>query len=605
MGQGHPAHPGVVRRRAPGRAGREPGRASTSPAMARLFEAYEEVKTERGVIDFEDVLLLTVGILAEREDIARTVRGQYRHFVVDEYQDVNAAPAAAARPVARRARRPLRRRRPGPDHLLLHRRLARAPARLPRPRIPRRAGRRAGAQLPLHAAGRRPRQPSSLRGTGGQRRAGAVRAGRAARPPARRPSCSSRRRRPGRGRRGRRAHRARWSPAGTRPAEIAVLFRTNAQSEAFESALADAGVPYLVRGGERFFARKEVREAILLLRGAARGDDGDDAAAASSPATSSRGAGWTPAAARQRRRGPRALGVAAGLAALADDLAAAAPEARLPELVARARRARRRAARARPSGRHPGLAARGQGPGVGRRLPRRLLRRAAARSRMADGPAAVEEERRLLYVGVTRARERPAAVVVAAPAPPAAGPPAPVALPRRRGRRPRRGRPLAAEARAGGAGAGAGQGRARRRALPQLRRRADHRRRSARSAAATTARPPTTRRRSRRCARGGWPSRARPSVPAFVVFTDATLTAIAERKPADVAAARHDHRRRGRASSSAYGDAVLRSWVVPTRTRSPKTLLPQRNPRRSTRPTKSRTKVQVNYVAHAVGAALA
>ena len=58
--------------------------------MARVLQTYEEVKTARGVIDFEDVLLLTVGILAERDDIARVVRSQYRHFVVDEYQDVNA-----------------------------------------------------------------------------------------------------------------------------------------------------------------------------------------------------------------------------------------------------------------------------------------------------------------------------------------------------------------------------------------------------------------------------------------------------------------------------------------------------------------------------------
>src|SRR6476620_9652531 len=57
--------------------------------MARLLETYEQVKSDRGVIDFEDVLLVTVGILAERDDIARTIRQQYRHFVVDEYQDVN------------------------------------------------------------------------------------------------------------------------------------------------------------------------------------------------------------------------------------------------------------------------------------------------------------------------------------------------------------------------------------------------------------------------------------------------------------------------------------------------------------------------------------
>src|SRR5699024_10373612 len=62
--------------------------------------------------------------------------------------------------------------------------------------------------------------------------------------------------------------------AGRPLREIAVLFRTNGQSEALESALADADVPYLVRGGERFFSRREVREAILLLRGAARTDDG-------------------------------------------------------------------------------------------------------------------------------------------------------------------------------------------------------------------------------------------------------------------------------------------------------------------------------------------
>ena len=73
---------------APATARREPPGVDLT-AMARLFEAYEEVKQRRGVIDFEDVLLLTVGILDERDDIARAVRGQYRQFVVDEYQDVN------------------------------------------------------------------------------------------------------------------------------------------------------------------------------------------------------------------------------------------------------------------------------------------------------------------------------------------------------------------------------------------------------------------------------------------------------------------------------------------------------------------------------------
>src|SRR5215213_2998499 len=49
--------------------------------VARLITAYEDVKTERGVIDFEDVLLMLADMLAGRTDVAETVRAQYRHFV--------------------------------------------------------------------------------------------------------------------------------------------------------------------------------------------------------------------------------------------------------------------------------------------------------------------------------------------------------------------------------------------------------------------------------------------------------------------------------------------------------------------------------------------
>ena len=58
-----------------------------------------------------------------------------------------------------------------------------------------------------------------------------------------------------------------------------MLYRINAQSATYEKALADAGVPYLVRGGERFFERPEVREARLLLRGRGAGADDDPAGA--------------------------------------------------------------------------------------------------------------------------------------------------------------------------------------------------------------------------------------------------------------------------------------------------------------------------------------
>jgi len=58
--------------------------------VARLITVYEETKTDRGVIDFEDVLLLMAGIIEAHPEVATAVRGQYRHFVVDEYQDVSA-----------------------------------------------------------------------------------------------------------------------------------------------------------------------------------------------------------------------------------------------------------------------------------------------------------------------------------------------------------------------------------------------------------------------------------------------------------------------------------------------------------------------------------
>ncbi len=64
--------------------------------------------------------------------------------------------------------------------------------------------------------------------------------------------------------------------AGTAPAEIAVLYRINAQSEVYEEALTEAGIPYQVRGGEGFFSRQEIRQALLVLQRAAnQGVEGD------------------------------------------------------------------------------------------------------------------------------------------------------------------------------------------------------------------------------------------------------------------------------------------------------------------------------------------
>jgi DNA helicase-2/ATP-dependent DNA helicase PcrA len=66
--------------------------------------------------------------------------------------------------------------------------------------------------------------------------------------------------------------------AGTPPSQIAVLYRINAQSEVYEEALTEAGIAYQVRGGEGFFSRQEIRQALLVLQRAAnRGADVDGA----------------------------------------------------------------------------------------------------------------------------------------------------------------------------------------------------------------------------------------------------------------------------------------------------------------------------------------
>jgi DNA helicase II / ATP-dependent DNA helicase PcrA len=61
--------------------------------------------------------------------------------------------------------------------------------------------------------------------------------------------------------------------AGVRPGEVAVFYRTNAQSRALEEVFVRAGVPYKVVGGTRFYERREVKDALAYLRVLANPDD--------------------------------------------------------------------------------------------------------------------------------------------------------------------------------------------------------------------------------------------------------------------------------------------------------------------------------------------
>ena len=384
---------------------REPPGGLEPATVAQVLAAYEEAKTERGVIDFEDVLLLMVGVLLDREDIADQVRGQYKHFVVDEYQDVSplqqrlldlwlgrrrqlcvvgdvsqtiysftgATPAFltgfTTRYEGARTVRLSRDYRSTPQVVsLANRVLSRS----------RRGG--GGLHLPAGAVelvAQRPSGPAVRFETYDDDIAeaeGAV------------------------------AQVRRLQAAGVPLSEIAILYRTNSQSEVFEQALAGAQIGYLVRGGERFFEREEVKRAMAVILGAARtekatltGDLGQDARTVLSRE------GWSEEPPAPRGAVRERWDALNALVALADEMA----QTRGADLDAFHTELRERAdAQNAPT--VEGVTLSSLHAAKGLEWDAVVLVGASEGLlpiSLAEGPAAIEEERRLLYVGVTRARE--------------------------------------------------------------------------------------------------------------------------------------------------------------------------------------------------------
>ncbi|MGK5679103.1 ATP-dependent DNA helicase UvrD2 [Actinoplanes sp. URMC 104] len=239
--------------------------------VAEVFAAYESLKRRQGVIDFEDMLRAAVWGIEEHPDVAEQIRSQYRHFVVDEYQDVN--------PLQQRLLEawlggrddltvvgdasqtiysftgatssylidfPRQRREAVVVRLVRDYRSTPQVVGLANAVI--RQARGNEARLRLELVGQRPpgAEPELKIFPDEAGEAVAV------------------------------ARRCRdLIAAGTPASEIAVLFRTNAQSETYEKALAEAEVPYVVRGAERFFERPEVRQAMIALRAAVRSTPGE------------------------------------------------------------------------------------------------------------------------------------------------------------------------------------------------------------------------------------------------------------------------------------------------------------------------------------------
>jgi len=258
--------------------------------VARVYAAYDELKADRHVMDFDDVLLMTVGILEERPDIADEVRAAYRWFTVDEFQDVSplqhrllelwlgerrdlCVVGDAAQTIYSFAGatdaylRDFPSRFPDATQVRLVR-----DYRSSEPIV-------AVANAVLTASGARDGLLVSQAGPGPDPRildfddevAEASAVG---------------------------AHVATLIEGGCAPEDIAILVRINALMPAFEEALAERGLPLVLRGGERFFERSEVREAITRLRGAARSDAVSEGPLAEQATSILSAMGWTPEAPR-------------------------------------------------------------------------------------------------------------------------------------------------------------------------------------------------------------------------------------------------------------------------------------------------------------------
>lgn len=142
-----------------------------------------------------------------------------------------------------------------------------------------------------------------------------------------------------------------WTSAGNVRASVAILYRSNAQSRVLEESLIRAQMPYRIYGGQRFYERMEIRNALAYLRLLL--SRGDDAAIERVINTPPRGIGgktldvvrdcargreislWQAIAAviEEKLLPARALGALAGFATLINELDSGTDEMLLEELV--------------------------------------------------------------------------------------------------------------------------------------------------------------------------------------------------------------------------------------------------------------------------------
>jgi DNA helicase-2/ATP-dependent DNA helicase PcrA len=365
----------------------------TAEKMIAMHSAYEAIKDDRRQLDFEDVLLATAGMIETEPRVAQQVREQYRFFVVDEYQDVSPLQQAlldlwlgdrqdlcvvgdASQTIYSFAGA-------SADYLLGF------PTRYRESTVVRLEQNYRSTPSIVHTANR------LMRG-----RPGALALRAAVKPPVAitpsvtaYPSDIAEARAVA-------AQIGEQIAGGAKPQDIAILYRINVQSAVLEAALTDAGITFQLRGGTRFFELQEVKQALMMLKGAVVGATHEPLFKTVSDVL--RSLGWTQDAPEARgavRDRWESLNAIMGLAESSPS--GTTLRAFVDELFERS------AAQHEPTMSAVTLATLHSAKGLEWDTVYLVgLSDGFVPITYAKTPEAIDEERRLLYVGVTRARRR-------------------------------------------------------------------------------------------------------------------------------------------------------------------------------------------------------